>query len=52
MNIPDVDDENYNMVKVEELIHRNAQGTTILSASLCKEEYKVNGLEMPKKFGT
>jgi hypothetical protein len=52
-NIPNVDNENYNEVEVEELIHRNAQATTILFASLCREDYnKVNGLKMRRKFGT
>jgi hypothetical protein len=41
MHIPDV----------EELIHINAQATTVLLASLCREEYnKVNGLENSKEI--
>jgi hypothetical protein len=44
--IPDEDDNDYNHVEVQELTHHNSQATTILLASLCKEEYnKVNGLE-------
>jgi hypothetical protein len=51
MNIPDVDDENYNEVEVEELIHINAQSTTVLLASLHREEYtKVNNLENAKEI--
>jgi hypothetical protein len=45
MNIPDADDKSYNKVEVEEVIHRNAQATTILLAPLYMEEYnKVNWL--------
>jgi hypothetical protein len=41
MHIPDV----------EELIHINAQATTVLLASLCREEYnKVNALENSKEI--
>jgi hypothetical protein len=36
MYIPDVDDENYNGLEVEELIHLNFQATTVLLASLCR----------------
>jgi hypothetical protein len=51
MHIPNVDNENYNEVEVEELIYRNAQATTVLLASLCIEEYnKVNGLENAKEI--
>jgi hypothetical protein len=51
MQIMGVDDENYNDVEVEELIHRNSQATTILLASLCREEYnKANGLENAKEI--
>jgi hypothetical protein len=46
MEIPDSDDENYNPVEVEQIVHHNSQATIILLASLCREEYdKVNGLE-------
>ena len=52
MSIPSIHDENYNKVE-EELIQRNAQATTDLLASLCREEYnKVNGLQNSRKFGT
>jgi hypothetical protein len=51
MQIPDSDDESYNVVEVEKIIHRNIQATTVLLASLCtREEYnKVNGLENAKE---
>jgi hypothetical protein len=52
MHIPDVDDESYNEVEVEESVHRNSQATTVLLASLYREQYnKVNGLENAKKLG-
>jgi hypothetical protein len=51
MNIPSIDDANYNDVEVEELIHINAQSTYVLLASLCMEEYnKVNGLQNAKEI--
>ena len=50
MQIPESDDENYNDVEVEDFIHRNTQATTILLASLWREEYDmVNGLENAKE---
>jgi hypothetical protein len=53
MSIPSIHDENYNKVELEELIQRNAQATTDLLASLCREEYnKVNDLQISRKFGT
>jgi hypothetical protein len=49
MEIPDIDDENYNPMEMVEIIHHNSQATTILLASLCKEGYnKMNGLESAK----
>jgi hypothetical protein len=49
MQIPDSDDENYNIVEVEEIIHRNSQATIGLLASPSREECnKVNGLENAK----
>jgi hypothetical protein len=51
MQILDSDDENYDVVEVEEIIHRNSQATTILLAYLCREEYnKVNGLDNAKEI--
>jgi hypothetical protein len=49
LEIHDVDDENYNPVEVEEIVYCNSQATTILLASLYREEYnKVNGLKSAK----
>jgi hypothetical protein len=51
MQILDSDDENYNVVEVEEIIHRNPQATNILLAYLCREEYNnVNDLENAKEI--
>jgi hypothetical protein len=51
MNIPSVDDANYNEEEVEELIHKNTQATSVLLASLCREEYNmVNGLQNAKEI--
>jgi hypothetical protein len=49
MKISDSDDEEYNPVEAEQIIHRNTQSTTVLLVSLCREEYrKVNSLERDK----
>jgi hypothetical protein len=51
MHIFDSDDENYNAIYVQEMIHKNAQATTLLLASLCREEYnKVRGLDNTKEI--
>jgi hypothetical protein len=51
INIPYLGYENYAEVEVEELIHRIAQATTILLASLCSKEYnKVSGLQNVKEI--
>jgi hypothetical protein len=51
MQIRDIDDENFDDIEVEELIHINFQVATVLLASLCREEYnKVNGLENAKEI--
>jgi hypothetical protein len=40
-------------VKVEQIVHHNSQATTILLASLCREEYdKVNDLESTDSLST
>jgi hypothetical protein len=45
----DINDENHNVIYLQEMIHKNAQATTVLLASLCREEYnKVNGLDNAK----
>jgi hypothetical protein len=45
-------DSSENLVLIEQ-IHKNAQATTVLLASLCRDEYnKVSGLDNAKKVGT
>jgi hypothetical protein len=47
-----VGDEDYDSNEAAQIRHFNSQATSILLASLCREEYnKVQGLKMPKKFG-
>jgi hypothetical protein len=51
MHILDSDDENHNAIYVQEMIHKNAQVTTVLLASLCREEYnKVSDLDNAKEI--
>jgi hypothetical protein len=53
VHAPQVGDEDYDSDEVAQIRHFNSQATSILLASLCREEYnKVQGLKMPKKFGT
>jgi hypothetical protein len=50
---PQVGDEDYDSDEAAQIRHFNSQATSILLASLCREEYnKVQGLKMPKRFGT
>jgi hypothetical protein len=50
---PQVGDEDYDEDEAAQIRHFNSQATYILLASLCREEYNmVEGLKMPKKFGT
>jgi hypothetical protein len=50
---PQVGDEDYDSDEAAQIRHLNSQATSILLASLCREEYnKVQGLKMPKRFGT
>jgi hypothetical protein len=50
---PQVGEEKYDSDKAAQTRHFNSQATSILLASLCREEYnKVQGLKMPKRFGT
>jgi hypothetical protein len=50
---PQVGDEDYDSDEATQIRHFNSQATSILLDSLCREEYnKVQGLKMPKKFGT
>jgi hypothetical protein len=45
-------DSTDNPVIINEQIHKNAQATTVLLASLCRDEYnKVSGWTMPNKSG-
>jgi hypothetical protein len=42
-------DSSDNSMLINEQIHKNAQATTVLLASLCREEYnKVSGLDNAK----
>ena len=44
-------DSSDNFVLINEQIHKNAQATTVLLASLCRDEYnKVSGLDNAKKI--
>jgi hypothetical protein len=46
-------DSTDNAVFINEQIHKNAQATTVLLASLCRDEYnKVSGLDNAKQIGT
>jgi hypothetical protein len=50
---PQVGDEDYVSDEATQIRHFNSQATSILLASLCREEYnKVQGLKMSKQFGT
>ena len=43
--------KNYNAMDVQEQIHKNAQTTIVLLASLCRDEYnKVSGLVSAKEI--
>jgi hypothetical protein len=49
--VPTVGDEGYDSDEVAQIWHFNSQGTTILLASLCREEYnKVQGLKSGKEI--
>jgi hypothetical protein len=51
MEIPNSDNEDYNIVEAEQIIHRNAQAATLLLASLYMEEYnKVSVLKKAKEI--
>jgi hypothetical protein len=44
-------DSTVNLVFINEQIHKNAQATTVLLASLCRDEYnKVSGLDNAKQI--
>jgi hypothetical protein len=49
---PYVGNKDYDSDEAAQIRHFNSQATSILLASLCREEYnKVQGLKIPKKFG-
>jgi hypothetical protein len=49
--VPNVGDEDYDSDEVTQIRHFNSQATTILLASLCREEYnKVQGLKSAKEI--
>jgi hypothetical protein len=49
--VPSVGDEGYDSDEVTQIRHFNSQATTILLASLCREEYnKVQGLKFAKEI--
>jgi hypothetical protein len=51
MQCVDSDDENFNAIHAQEMIHKNTQPTTVLLASICRDEYnKVSGLENAKEI--
>jgi hypothetical protein len=50
-HVPSVGDEGYDSDEVTQIRHFNSQATTILLASLCREEYnKVQGLKSAKEI--
>jgi hypothetical protein len=51
--VPSIGDEDYDEDEVAQIQHFNSQASTILIASLSREEYnKVQGLKMLRRFGT
>jgi hypothetical protein len=51
--VPKVGDKDYDSYEATQIWHFNSQATSILLASLCREEYnKVQRLKSAKKFGT
>jgi hypothetical protein len=51
MKIQNIGDEDYDLEEATQIVHRNSYVTTILLASLCREEYnKVNGLQIAKEI--
>jgi hypothetical protein len=49
--VPKVGDKDYDSDEADQIQHFNSQATTILLASLCREEYnKVQGLKMAKEI--
>jgi hypothetical protein len=51
MHVVDSDDKNYNAIHMQEMIHKNNQATTVLLASLWRDEYnKFSGLDNAKEI--
>jgi hypothetical protein len=51
MQCIDSDDENFNDIHAQEMIHTNTQTTTVLLASICRNEYnKVSDLDNSKEI--
>jgi hypothetical protein len=51
VQVPKVGDDGYDSDEVAQIRHFNSQATTILLASLCREEYnKVKGLKSAKEI--
>jgi hypothetical protein len=51
VQVPNVGDEDYDSDEVAQIRHFNSQATTILLASLCREEYnKVQGIKSAKEI--
>jgi hypothetical protein len=51
VQVPKVGDKDYDSDEVDQIRHFNSQATTILLASLCREEYnKVQGLKTTKEI--
>jgi hypothetical protein len=51
VQVPKVGDKNYDSDEADQIRHFNSQATTILLASLCREEYnKVQGLKTAKEI--
>jgi hypothetical protein len=49
--VPNVGDKDYDLDEADQIRHFNSQATTILLASLCREEYnKVQGLKMANEI--
>jgi hypothetical protein len=45
------EDENYNAIHAQEMVHKNTQATNMLLASLCRDEYNnVSGLDNAKEI--
>jgi hypothetical protein len=51
MQCVDSDDDNFNAINAQEMIHKNTQATIVHLSSLCRDEYnKVSGLDSAKEI--